>query len=522
MDKNVFINKAKTTHGEIYDYSLIPKTWNSKDKLPIKCPIHGVFYQRYDHHLHGHGCPMCAGNEKMNKEQFIEKAKAVHGNKYDYSKVDYVNNRTPVIVICSIHGEFQQTPSNHLKGQGCPTCAYSSPRNKKWTYDTCKKEALKYKSITDFQKNSAGAYRVALDNGWVDDFFIRLQHKNWSDEEIINEAFKYNSRSEFSKNCKGAYKAALRKGLMDNLSNLNNNLISKKETDKIYRYVFPDLTIYIGRTIQHVQSRDYQHIFVKRDPIRRYAEQMKFPIPKMEIMENGLSVSQGVEREKYWISFYKKLGYTLLNTMPGGAIGSIGGRIWNEEQCYIAAQECSTSSEFKTKYPSAYQASCRHGWLKKYTWFVRKMKPSRYYLNIENIKKEIDDYQITSISALQKHNSAIVHNIRKLGIIDILFPNRKKIGIWNYETCYAEAQKYHSRTKFSKGNHRAYCVALKNEWIDDYDWFDKKPKFNYWCVYNNCKEEAAKYQTRNQFHDSNRRAYDASSKNGWLDEFFPK
>jgi hypothetical protein len=58
----------------------------------------------------------------MTTEEFIHKAKAVHGDKYDYSKVKYINNRIKVLIICPIHGDFEQKPSNHLQGQGCPTC----------------------------------------------------------------------------------------------------------------------------------------------------------------------------------------------------------------------------------------------------------------------------------------------------------------------------------------------------------------------------------------------------------------
>ena len=59
---------------------------------------------------------------KLSKENFIDKSKAIHGDKYDYSKVVYINNRTKVCIICPKHGEFWQSPSNHLIGRGCPLC----------------------------------------------------------------------------------------------------------------------------------------------------------------------------------------------------------------------------------------------------------------------------------------------------------------------------------------------------------------------------------------------------------------
>lgn len=123
MTRDDFIQKAREIHGDKYDYSHVIYT-NVKTKVKIICPLHGVFQQTPDKHLHGKcGCPVCAGNKKDTNFSFVKKARAVHGNKYDYSEVCYVNNKTPVNIICRVHGVFQQTPNNHLSGKGCPKCA---------------------------------------------------------------------------------------------------------------------------------------------------------------------------------------------------------------------------------------------------------------------------------------------------------------------------------------------------------------------------------------------------------------
>ena len=117
-----FIRMAKEVHGDKYDYS---KTVYSKmrDKVCIICPEHGEFWQKAQHHINGVGCPECSGRHIMTTEEFIKKAKEVHGDKYDYSKVDYVNIKTKVCIICPEHGEFTQNPYSHLKGIGCAKCA---------------------------------------------------------------------------------------------------------------------------------------------------------------------------------------------------------------------------------------------------------------------------------------------------------------------------------------------------------------------------------------------------------------
>ena len=127
MDKTeIFIEKAREIHGNKYNYSKVEYV-NSKTKVCIICPEHGEFWQRPSHHLDGHGCTICAIKKtvlrcRSNTKDFIEKATKIHINKYDYSKVEYVNNHTKVCIICPEHGEFWQLPSNHLRGEGCIKC----------------------------------------------------------------------------------------------------------------------------------------------------------------------------------------------------------------------------------------------------------------------------------------------------------------------------------------------------------------------------------------------------------------
>ena len=116
-----FINKAKKIHGNKYDYSKVEYI-NSQTKVCIICPEHGEFWQIPNDHLKGFGCSSCSGLKRHTKESFIEKAKEVHGDKYEYSKVEYINSKTKVCIICPKHGEFWQTPREHLQGFNCQKC----------------------------------------------------------------------------------------------------------------------------------------------------------------------------------------------------------------------------------------------------------------------------------------------------------------------------------------------------------------------------------------------------------------
>jgi len=125
-----FIEKSNKKHNNKYDYSLVNYI-NNYTKVKIVCPIHGVFLQAPESHLQGNGCKKCSSEESQKRqtkgtENFIQQAKLVHGDKYDYSLVDYKNAHTPVTIICPIHGPFQQSPSSHRKGIQCTKCGKES------------------------------------------------------------------------------------------------------------------------------------------------------------------------------------------------------------------------------------------------------------------------------------------------------------------------------------------------------------------------------------------------------------
>ena len=129
ITKEEFIERSKQKHGNKYDYSLVEYV-NSNIKIDIKCIKHDyIFKQLPFNHLTGVGCPICGGNIRSNTTDFIKKSKIIHGDKYDYSLVNYVNNKTKVDIKCVVHGIFGQRPNDHLGGQGCPICANNVKSN---------------------------------------------------------------------------------------------------------------------------------------------------------------------------------------------------------------------------------------------------------------------------------------------------------------------------------------------------------------------------------------------------------
>jgi hypothetical protein len=125
-----FIKKAQKVHGEKYDYSKVEYDGVDK-KVCIVCPIHGEFWQTPHKHLwRKQGCPKCGNCFKKDCDEFISDARKVHGEKYDYSKVDYVNNKEKVYIICPKHGGFWQQPYAHLQNHGCPKCVNEANRER--------------------------------------------------------------------------------------------------------------------------------------------------------------------------------------------------------------------------------------------------------------------------------------------------------------------------------------------------------------------------------------------------------
>jgi hypothetical protein len=122
-----FISKAKLVHSNKYDYSLVNYTY-SRIKVKIVCLEHGIFQQTPNNHLAGKECLKCSYvkrnlNKIKTKEEFINDSNKIHGDKYSYCLVDYEDSKIKVKIICTIHGEFEQTPDKHLSG--CPICKES-------------------------------------------------------------------------------------------------------------------------------------------------------------------------------------------------------------------------------------------------------------------------------------------------------------------------------------------------------------------------------------------------------------
>ena len=157
MDTEYFIEKAREKYGDKYDYSKVIYV-NNYTPLIIICREHGEFKQASRHHLKGCGCPKCSGRER-GFDFFLEKAEKKHGNKYDYSKAKYVKSNKKIIITCPIHGDFPQTPSSHVMGSGCPKCAGKGLKTKEEYIEEAK---IRHNNRYDYSKIEDRVTKVTI------------------------------------------------------------------------------------------------------------------------------------------------------------------------------------------------------------------------------------------------------------------------------------------------------------------------------------------------------------------------
>jgi hypothetical protein len=298
----------------------------------------------------------------------------------------------------------------------------------------------------------------------------------WEDKErTFEESKKYSSRMAFSKGSYGAYRVSKKNGWLDEMAWLNRKNIYKDPVDCVYKYHFVnENAVYIGRTI-YPELRDKQHRTIGKDSVNRFAKEHNTEIPKMEIIEDKLTIIEGAKREAYWEKYYRINGFSMINVQPCGSLGLMCKGKWSKEKCFEESKKYKTRSEFQKNAGQAYHISIEKGWIEEMVWFPKnRIHPNGYWRNKENFLKEANKYG--SKKELEKNNLAAYAAGLKYGYFkDVKWKYERKvlpIGYWkNKEHVMEEAKKYTSRNEFRKGNQSAYWAAHKYGYINDINWF---------------------------------------------------
>ena len=375
-DLDAFIKKARITHGDKYVYSKVEYV-TSQTNVCIICPEHGEFWQRPAAHIRGCGCPQCALMEASlrilkTKEQFIEDARKIHGGKYDYSKVEYIDCKQKVCIICPKHGEFWQTPDAHVQGHGCSVCKSSSLETQvRVLLENSGVEFISQKSLRELTNEMLGDKPQRID------FF--LPQYNLCIECQGQQHFR---PTTFGKVSKEKAEELYKKNVL--YDNFKYNALKKYDFDIVY-LTKPFL-------IKYDTDGWYENkkVFYNVDTLYEYIR---------------TCADSNIKRD-----WYDNENYILYKNHRQPKT------IWNKETCYQEAQKYNTRGDFSKYSKSAYHYARINKWLDDFDWF-----------------KEL-------------HHK------------------------WTYEECYQEALKYKTKSEFNRNNSKAFRASQRNKWINDYNW----------------------------------------------------
>ena len=348
----------------------------------------------------------------------------------------------------------------------------------------------------------------------------------WEEKEnTIEESKKYSSRVEFYKKSHGAYTVAKENGWLDEMTWLNRKNVYKDPVDCVYKYHFTnENAVYIGRTI-YPRLRDKQHRIREKDTVNKFAKEHNVEIPKMEIIEDKLTVVEGAKREIYWEKYYRDNGFSIINVQPCGSLGFMCRGKWSKEKCFEEARKYKTKSEFRKNASYACEIATKNGWIDEMEWLhTIKQRPNGYWKNKENFLNEARKYR--SKKELEKGCLAAYGARRKYGYFEecTWFENRKCLpfGYWkDKEHCIEEAKKYKSKIEFQKNNQSAYWASLKYGYLEDMPWLVKRKVTQKGTFKNNKDliiEKSKKYKTRGEFEKHDKSSYSAALKYGWLND----
>lgn len=363
---------------------------------------------------------------KLTEDVFIERARILHGGKYDYSLVNYINAKTKVTVICPEHGQFSIRAGRHItirrgRGeiapQGCPACWRASAR---WTHEEVKEIASRYRYRADFQRHEKGAYLYALRNASLEDVCAHMDRQiaakgHWLNKENCREeAIKYSQRTDFMRNSGSAYGSALRNGWLDEICSH-----MEKGADSYHYVVYVILNeglnkVYIGITKQHLSQRLSGHLAGGSTRAKEIVgiEGAIF----VRCTDYEIDSTDVRSAESAWAAKYQKDGCHVLNSMKQyGKIG-VSRRVYTDDIIEQEAQKYKTRSEFKARSPRHYDAA---------------------------LSQRILDRVCSHMRGIAQRN------------------------YWTFERCLEYASTCETRDDFAKSANGAYSSARSNGWLSD-------------------------------------------------------
>ncbi|WP_445634579.1 Putative excinuclease ABC subunit C [Nostoc sp. DSM 114161] len=328
------IARFRQAHGDRYGYDKVIYT-RIDIKVVITCSIHGDFEQVPIAHINGSGCLKCFNQKQtLTKEEFIQKARAKHGDRYDYSQANYINIATKVTIICTAHGSFEQSPGNHLRGHRCPDCAKENVTEAQFGFEY---KGVKYRSIKHACQELDKDY-------WT---VVKRLELGWTLEQAFDDA-QSNPRHPFKVN------GVTYNGIEDAVRQLNAPVSSTTVKRRIAEGMKPEEALftppklsysngvvylianlidgkqYIGLTTTTLDERWKGHL---EQVLRKDASLLHKAIASfgkenftIEVIDSACSPKELRAKEREWIEKLNTLAPNGYNVSKGGEIGGSPGK----------------------------------------------------------------------------------------------------------------------------------------------------------------------------------------------------
>ena len=387
-----------------------------------------------------------------------------------------------------------------------------------WTHQAVANQARKYKTRTAFHDGCEAAYMAAYREGWLDDICAHMVSTQkpsgyWSKKRVFEEAKRHHSRTIFQKRAGGAYTVAFRGGYLDKVC-AHMETVGNRYKRAIYAFEFEDHSVYIGLTFNY--DVRYREHFTQDKQVGR---KLKTTPAKFIRFNKWLSLDEAGKAEAETIEDYRRRGWTILNKMKPGGVGSRPEK-WPYEEVKKILGRYKTVKGFKTANLSAYVVAHRKGWWPKLS---RHMKRSIEHGKWTLKAVRMESLQYSNRRDFGKGAPGAYDKARKSGWLDAVCRHMerlvKPVNYWTYETVAKEAGKYKTRSHFQKCSGGAYQKAFRQGWLDKvcaHMSSIHKPN-GYWTLVH-VTDEAKKYRTRRDFQRGAPGAYQRAHKDGWLDD----
>lgn len=442
--------------------------------------------------------------------------------------------------------------------------------NKKWTYEACKEEALKYNSIQEFKEYSASCYGVILKNKWSDELFSHLKYGNkppnyWTKKRCAEEALKYKTKAEFRKNsvsaysaskkfkwldeicshmeivklpkdywndinkCKvealkyksktdfqkygrGAYRKSLENGWLDEICS-HMEIVGSWHKRFIYAYEFPDNHVYVGLTYD-ISKRMKGH--GEKGAVFNYIQETGLEPTFKKLTNLPVDVEEASKLEGDYLNKYLSDGWVKINKAKTGGKGS-GIVKWTFQKCQEEALKYNTRSEFQKTSSGAYKACVRQKWLDEVTVHMTPIHSPNGYWTKERCAEEALKY--TKRTEFKKGSKKAYGASCKKGWLDEICSHmlliKKPDGFYTLEKCIELSKECKTLSEFCYNHSVAYRIVLANNWQKIvFESLKTRTPNNYWTL-DKCIELAHNCSTMTELKTKNGTAYNTICKNKW-------